>query len=588
MNIKQSKYFLSAIVVLAFMVRITGIGWDSGFHFHPDERMLIMVAGRIQFFNQLNPDFFNYGSLPIYLLSGISQLIDMVFGTQFATYDGMLWVGRTVSTVLDILVLILIYRTVLLLFNNKSIALWSSFFYAIAFFPIQNSHFFIVDTFLNFFSTLLMYVLLRYYQEPTYKKIGVVSLVFAAAITTKVSAIIFLPIIGLVILIAHKHNISIFQRVLRGIKNMLNTQYHIQNTRSYVQQIITRSLIFGICFLVFGFVFMPYAFLDYARFISDVSAQIRMNSDPYIFPYTLQYVGTVPYIYYLKNIFFWGLGPAISILAIIGAYRLLRILMKHTTLFIHHNAMILIWILFYIIYFVVIGKSAVKFMRYMLLMYPFFAILAGVGVTVILNWFQDLSPHNWFSIRRRFRNKFGMTEITLIALPLIWTTAFLNIYTTPNTRIQATAWINQFIPEGSTLAVEHWDDRVPIFDPGKYNYEELTLYDIPDDGRKWEVLHEKLNRSDFIIIASNRLYTPLQQLNTCNNDTYPRCYPITADYYKKLFNHELNFVKIAQFTSYPRICLLRDMCYVLHDDASDESFTVYDHPKIMIFAKTNQ
>ena len=32
-----------------------------------------------------------------------------------------------------------------------------------------------------------------------------------------------------------------------------------------------------------------------------------MNSDAYIFPYTLQYVDTTPYIYYLKQIFLWVL-----------------------------------------------------------------------------------------------------------------------------------------------------------------------------------------------------------------------------------------------------------------------------------------
>jgi hypothetical protein len=224
-------------------------------------------------------------------------------------------------------------------------------------------------------------------------------------------------------------------------------------------------------------------------------------------------------------------------------------------------------------------------------MYPFFAIMAGYGTCVILSasrrMIQDHvipDPDRGSTFFSGFRNKFGMTELVIITAALMWTTMFLNIYTTPNTRIQATQWINRFIPKGSTLAVEHWDDRVPIFDGDKYNSEELTLYDIPDDGRKWDVLNEKLDRSDFIIIASNRLYTPLQKLDVCGPDTYPRCYPLTSNYYKELFAHDRGFVKIAEFTSYPRLTF-GTWKLELDDSSSDESFTVYDHPTIMIYAR---
>lgn len=180
-----------------------------------------------------------------------------------------------------------------------------------------------------------------------------------------------------------------------------------------------------------------------------------------------------------------------------------------------------------------------------------------------------------------------LTPITLVfsLLSLLWTLMFLNMYSKPNTRIQATEWINQFIPYGSTLAVEHWDDRVPIYDPGKYTYEELPLYDIPDDDVKWKMINEKLRRTDYIVIASNRLYAPLQRLNNCE-ETYPRCYPITSKYYEKLLDNKLGFVKIAEFSSYPTLHVLR-YTFRINDDGADESFTVYDHPKIMIYKNTN-
>jgi len=564
LNLTRHRMILAGTLIGALLLRLQGINWDSGFHFHPDERMLIMVSERITFFSNMNPDFFNYGSLPVYILGGLAQLIDTLLKTQFDSYDGLLVLGRILSTTIDVGVTYFVYRISRILFRNKITSLWCAFFYAIAFFPIQNSHFFIVDTFLNFFATLLIYVLLVYQHRPSVKKIIIVGFVFAACLTTKVTALVFAPVIVLaVILQKRKHTSPIHALIFFSINGLL--------------------LLFTT--ILFSFMFMPYAFLEYEQFYREVSMQLQMNSNPYIFPYTLQYVGTIPYLYYLKNIFFWGLGPIISIFTLIGILNIitkLRVascelgIKKFMVRYTIHDARYMIYALFYLLYFLVIGKSSVKFMRYMLLMYPFFVILAGYGFNRVTQFVNRSSLSKNFK-----RYTIHATRITALSA-ILWTYMFLNIYTTPSTRIQATDWINLNIPVGSTLAVEHWDDRVPIFDPGNYQYEEMTLYDIPDNDFKWNVLNEKLQRSDYIILASNRLYAPLMRLQEC--DEHGRCYPLTKLYYEKLFSGKLGFKKVAEFTSYPKIHVSR---YTIHisDDSADESFTVYDHPKIMIFEK---
>ncbi len=585
-----NKRILLIIVIafFAFVLRISGINWDNGYHFHPDERMLIMVTEKVHLFSQLNPDFFNYGSLPIYLLAGTSQLLDLIFNSTTGTYDGLLYVGRWLSTLTDMLVLWLVYKIALLLWNNKKSAMWSAFFYAIAFFPIQNSHFFVVDVYLNFFATLLLYLLLRYHEMPSIKYIIYIGIAFAAALTTKVSAIIFTPIIVLVILISHTRRLRLWKKLLSNITSVIH-HTHDTNTRMYLLTIFSRILLFLITAAISAVIFMPYALLEFDRFMNDILLQTKMNSDPYIFPYTLQYVGTRPYLYYLKNIFYWGAGPAISLLAILGItiiklkiftkfrskWNLFPTTMKKLTHLGHliFETNLSIAVIFYLVYFVVIGNSAVKFMRYLLLLYPFIALLAGFGAAYIHDMINQFG-----------RRGFGLILFgTYISISVLWTLAFTNIYSTPNTRIQATAWINQYIPAGSALAVEHWDDRVPIFDPGRYTYIEMTLYDQPDDDRKWTILNEKLDSTDYIVIASNRLYVPLQRLNDCNK--YKSCFPITAQYYEDLFAMKRGFTKVAEFTSYPRLSFA-GMNVVINDDTADESFTVYDHPKIIIFKKT--
>jgi len=220
-----------------------------------------------------------------------------------------------------------------------------------------------------------------------------------------------------------------------------------------------------------------------------------------------------------------------------------------------NNALPIVFCLFYLYYFALIGVSAVKFMRYMLPIYPFLAITAGYGLYLTKNYNRLL-----FYI--------------LVAAIFIWSGMFISMYSQKHSRVAATEWIHKNIPQGSTIALEHWDDRIPLTNPERYRYLEMTLYDVPDDQIKWSVLDQKLQLADYIILASNRLYVPLQKLTDCSK--YKVCYPKTADYYRNLFNGALGFKKVYESHVYPSI----------DDQSADESFTVYDHPKIIIFKKT--
>jgi YYY domain-containing protein len=63
----------------------------------------------------------------------------------------------------------------------------------------------------------------------------------------------------------------------------------------------------------------------------------------------------------------------------------------------------------------------------------------------------------------------------------------------------------------------------------------------------------------------------------------PWRYPITTRYYELLFQERLGFELVGTFTSYPSL-----LGFTINDDHADESFTVYDHPKVLIFGKTRQ
>ncbi|MFH1560955.1 MAG: hypothetical protein ABID04_00005, partial [Patescibacteria group bacterium] len=60
-------------------------------------------------------------------------------------------------------------------------------------------------------------------------------------------------------------------------------------------------------------------------------------------------------------------------------------------------------------------------------------------------------------------------------------------------------------------------------------------------------------------------------------------YPIAKNYYELLFSGSLGFSRVAQFSSYPCFFLPMVIKFCLKDDFADETFTVYDHPKVIIF-----
>ncbi len=106
----------------------------------------------------------------------------------------------------------------------------------------------------------------------------------------------------------------------------------------------------------------------------------------------------------------------------------------------------------------------------------------------------------------------------------------------------------------------------------------LPLYDEPDAERKWATIAGDLAASDYLIVASRRLYGSIPRL--------PDRYPVTARYYELLFAGDLGFEPAGEFTRGP--AWLNPRVQPLPGAAPwpvipDESFVVYDHPRTLIF-----
>jgi YYY domain-containing protein len=114
----------------------------------------------------------------------------------------------------------------------------------------------------------------------------------------------------------------------------------------------------------------------------------------------------------------------------------------------------------------------------------------------------------------------------------------------------------------------------------------------PDDADKVARLLTCLEQGDYILIPTNHQYGQITRL--------PERYPLTTYYYRELigcpadrdiiwcyrvaepgmFEGRLGYDLVAVFTSYPSLGP-----WTINDQAAEEAFTFYDHPKVFVFQR---
>ncbi|MFA4826909.1 MAG: hypothetical protein WC596_01485 [Candidatus Shapirobacteria bacterium] len=555
----KSKLILIIIFLIALCFRLFGLNWDQGQHLHPDERFLTMVASDIKLpknifeyfdtassplnpYNYSNYQFFVYGTFPLFLTKVISSLFNQD-NYQFVH----LW-GRGLSALFDSFNVFLLFFLARKVFPKKSkLVFLPSLFYAFCVLPLQLSHFFAVDTFLTTF-------VLATFTAMAYGLFPLAAFFFGLALSCKISTLYFLPIIIF----------FLFRYFLK--------------TKNLFQILSTIFICLPITFFTFRF-FQPYNFVGFFKlnpqFIDNFKT-LKTFSDPSAsFPPSVQWLSKIPLLFSLQNIVLWGLGLPLSVLFLLS---LLKTKFSKLPYLITFSA---IWIL--LLYFYQ-GSQFAHTMRYFLPIYPFLCLTIGY-LSAKLN-FKILAVFLIFHI-------FGAV-------------CFLSIYFRPHSRIQASTWIYQNIPQSSVITSEYWDDALPLPLPG-YNFiypnETLAFYD-PESPSKWQKINQSLALSDYLIMSSNRLWGSIPLAS--------QQYPQTSKFYQDLFSEKLNFKKVIEINSYPGLFLpFFKKCYYLgptnypgiknlwfavdqncfypgiyfRDDTAEEAFTVYDHPKILIFRR---
>ncbi len=573
------------LLLVALVLRLHGMNWDGGRLFHPDERQVLMVAERLALpstvrvalsaDSPLNPRFFAYGSFPLYLIRVLGELAAALGGASVSVYS-MLPIGRALSALFDTLTILATYRLSKLLFG-ATVAVLSAGLLTFAVLHIQLSHFYAVDTLLT---ALIVLAVTQAVALTRTKGAGdgrLLGVWYGLALATKASALPF----GAVIVLAW---LSVGLQPDTGESARMRL---LAAWRSVWRRMAGTLAIAALCFLVLE----PYALIDFTSFICGIGQEIAMSQGWYDFPYTRQYFGTVRYLYSLRQMLLFTAGPCFTLLGVAGlAYcsigtgrRVVRGVssMKEG-----------IWLVWPVLYGLTQGGSYAKFVRYMLPLFPFLAI-AG-AVLWVAGWrrlaHSTLGRGLWAALG-------GVTLVTTAFYGL----AFLNIYAQPHPWLQASDWLCQNMASGTTIMVEYWDDPLPALPsateecPVQYDFYWVDMY-AADGPEKLEALLDGLERCEYIVLSSDRLYATISRL--------PQRYPLSSCYYRLLFSGELGYELALAPAVYPRLggVVLQDdpragislpplplttpqAAVVLHLGRADESFSVYDHPQPLVFRR---
>ncbi|HUS82442.1 MAG TPA: DUF2298 domain-containing protein [Dehalococcoidia bacterium] len=635
-------FLLAVILLLGFILRFWGVSWDQGTHLHPDERFITMVATDMrvpsslgQYFDTdqspLNPyntdagaGAFAYGTFPLFLtkvtgevlqhndffpLNLVKDGLDKAFAGETVNwngYDSIDLVGRLWSALFATGTVLMVFLTGKALYDRR-VGLLAALLMATSVLDIQLAHYFTVDSFLTFFAALTIYYCVRIAKFGRWSDFALAGLALGFATACKLSGAFLAPIVLL----------AVVWRLWSPLMSGLRSEGLLAGPRPsrepdeptpptnwtpLARPALGLLLAVFVAFIVFR-VTEPYAFggphvwniMPSQKYLDDMRNLIGLQSGGNV-PFNWEWVGRTPYLFPLENIVLWGMGLPLGIAAC-GAFlwALWRLFWRRDGT----NLLLLAWIVSYFLFW---GRQFNLTARYFLPLYPALVLLAAQALAEL--WRLASSERLREFLQRRFARVRPAAPIILkgtvvgvTAGTVLWALAFTNIYRRPLTRVEASEWMLNNLPAQSIITHEVWDDGLPFNvrgKPGKaiagcksgnecvsqQGQEPPDFYvldiepyaqDLSDPS---STLLDDINHADYISLSSNRLYASIPRA--------PAKWPMTSSFYKLLLEDKLpGFRLLKTFTSYPTLLGIS-----INDDAAEGNFTVYDHPKVLLYEKT--
>ena len=534
----DTKWLITALTFFAGLLHFYNLNWGGPYYFHPDERNIASAVTQLSFPDQLNPNFFAYGSLPIYAIY-FAGLLAQGFQTSSIEFSTAVYISRWFSAFFATLLIPLVFFIGKRL-KNESVGIFAATLTAFSTGVIQFAHFGTFEIWLTFFTCIFFFFCLLVIQIKKPLLIIFFSLTFGILAATKISHLILFPVALLIIFVSEFKN-----RKHASVMNKIG--------QMFLSCIIFISLSFSIYTLS-----NPFVFIDSVSFKNSMGYESSVVLGTLPVFYTGEFFNTIPVIFQFTSIYPFLLNPIIEIFFIFSFFILLFVAVRRK------RFAYLLLLFFFLILFLSQALLFAKWTRYMMPTLPFIYLIIAAVIEEI-----------------RFKKPTALPQIgkvIAISVSVIFSLSyFITVFIETNSWTKASAFAKKTIPIDAHAITEVYDLGTMIFNDSHHNVEHVNFYDLDVSGSDvtFDVVQQKLSTADYIILPSQRII----KSRFANPDQFPKGYA----FYKALRNETLGYKKIYETpcSIFCKIVYLNDPVFRFEQTAN-----VFDKPTIFIYKKS--
>lgn len=471
----RARLGLALAITIAALLRFWALSQGIGFNPGPDEPEVMVRAVRMMKTGDLNPHFFDYPGLYIYVEAAVSVLrflTGAIAGrwgglAQAPIEDFYLW-ARGMTALLGTATVWVVYRAGLRW--GRPTALLASVMIAVMPLHVRESHYVLTDVPMTFAVMVTFLLTLRAHERATLEAFALAGAAAGVAGALKYNGVlaVAMPIIGCAMTPA------------------------------------LRSRLTGVCVTVAALVaaFLvsaPYTFLDLPTFLNQFA---RLSSEYRKLPSTPEPIWLV-YLKHLRLALQWPGSLMVLAGLAIGGWRIVRD---------RHRLRWILAVVFPLLYFRFVSQQTIVFARYLLPLVPFLSLLAAAWVVAAVAWLHragaPVSVRNAFTIA---------VTIIAIAPPAYSAINYDANAAKPWTQALAYDWIRQHVRPGTSIRLEG-SLALKLPDTYKATYTKQLRLDAPGFAAEQHVEY---------LVASSQCYGPFL--------AEPATYPLESGDYQRIF-----------------------------------------------------
>lgn len=542
------NFSLGILLIIGALLRFYDLNWGAPFYFHPDERNIASSISNIHLIQNLNPHFFAYGSLPIYITYFVGVLANYFvsfFGNVqdifHVSFESAIIISRFFSALLSLGTIFLLYKTARI-FLNKKYSLFTTSLATGSVGLIQYAHFGTFEMYLTFFSLLLLYILLEYITSFRYRYFIYSLIVIGILCSIKISSLVLFPIPFIILI----------YKIFKG-ENITS-----QLMRSVFPKILA-SFVIGIFLLLTIFVITnPFSFLDFKSFYNSISYESDVATGSLSVFYTGTFNNTVPILFQFVYVLPFLLNPIVWIFVLPS---LAIICFKSIK---KDSDKLKLLIVFFLFLFIPQAILFVKWTRYMVPTLPILYLIIVIGI---------YEAQKLFKFKQRVgRVVFAIVILFLIISTEIWTFAFIKtVYIDPDTRISAAEEMRNLKDTSTIVLSESYDLGITPFNEIFSSINLFDFYGLETNTDLQEDLPSLVSQSDILILPSQRIV----KSRILNKSKFPHGYKF---YQSLLSSSQFTEIYKTPCDFWCSLLYLGDPIYGVEDTAN-----VFDRPTVTIY-----